>query len=189
MHGEWFSFPHDNPVAAVTDAVGTYQLPPGMVDRARSARAPGPPLHTLALTGAEWATIDWLRSHGGAGAAVRASPAAVAEDIHATETTAKTALARLVKLNTLLKTSPRSQTYQLNPRRFWEGSGDAQVQACRRLDPPPIKPDAKALTAAKKAADKRTGKTPSAVTEPAAGSASPPRPRRASQTMTTGGTR
>ncbi|MFI8085368.1 hypothetical protein ACIF6L_31830 [Kitasatospora sp. NPDC086009] len=38
-----------------------------------------------------------------------------------------------MKLNILLKTSPRSQTYQLNSRRFWEGSGEAQVQACRRL--------------------------------------------------------
>ncbi|MFI5534534.1 MarR family transcriptional regulator [Kitasatospora sp. NPDC051853] len=146
-------------------------------------------LYTLALSGAEWATIDWVRSHGGAGAAVKVTPAAVAEDIHATETTAKTALARLVKLNILLKTSPRSQTYQLNPRRFWEGSGDAQVQACRRLDPPPITPDAKAVAAAKKAAAKRTGKTPSAVTEPAAGAATTPRPRRASTTKTTGGTR
>ncbi|MFF1797972.1 hypothetical protein ACFVXQ_27795 [Kitasatospora sp. NPDC058263] len=38
-----------------------------------------------------------------------------------------------MKLNILLETSPRSQTYQLNSRRFWEGSGEAQVQECRRL--------------------------------------------------------
>ncbi len=65
-----------------------------------------------------------------------------------------------MKLNILLKTSPRSSTYQLNPRRFWEGSGDAQVQACRRLDPPAITPDSKALTAAKKTAEKAAAKTP-----------------------------
>lgn len=118
------------------------------------------PLYALALSGAEWATIDWVRSNGGAGAAVKVTAAAVAEAILATETTAKTALARLVKLNILLKTSPRSQTYQLNPRRFWEGSGDAQVQACRRLDPPPITPDAKAIAAAEKAAEKAAAKTP-----------------------------
>ncbi len=118
------------------------------------------PLYSLALSGAEWAAIDWVRSHGGAGAAVKVVPAVVAADILATETTAKTALARLVKLNILLKTSPRSSTYQLNPRRFWEGSGDAQVQACRRLDPPAITPDSKALTAAKKTAEKAAAKTP-----------------------------
>ncbi|MFD7731904.1 MarR family transcriptional regulator [Kitasatospora phosalacinea] len=137
------------------------------------------PLYALALSGAEWATIDWVRSNGGAGAAVKVTPAAVAEDIHATETTAKTALARLVKLNILLKTSPRSQTYQLNPRRFWEGSGEAQVQACRRLDPPPIAPDAKALAAAKKAAAKQAGKN-TTTAKPAAAKA--PSPRRTRST-------
>ncbi|MFJ8628503.1 MarR family transcriptional regulator [Kitasatospora sp. NPDC093550] len=133
------------------------------------------PLYSLALSGAEWATIDWVRSNGGAGAAVKVTAAAVAEAILATETTAKTALARLVKLNVLLKTSPRSQTYQLNPRRFWEGSGDAQVQACRRLDPPPITPDAKAIAAAKKAAEKAAAKTPG--------------PRRTATSAKNGGTR
>ncbi|MFE9426993.1 MarR family transcriptional regulator [Kitasatospora sp. NPDC006697] len=118
------------------------------------------PLYSLALSGAEWATIDWVRSGGGAGGPVKVTPTAVAEAILATETTAKTALSRLVKLNILLKTSPRSQTYQLNPRRFWEGTGEAQVQACRRLDPPPITPDAKALAAAAKAAEKALAKAP-----------------------------
>ncbi|MET8629600.1 MarR family transcriptional regulator [Kitasatospora sp. NPDC004669] len=135
------------------------------------------PLYSLALSGAEWATIDWVRSNGGAGAAVKVTAAAVAEAILATETTAKTALARLVKLNILLKTSPRSQTYQLNPRRFWEGSGDAQVQACRRLDPPPITPDAKAIAAAKKAAEKAAAKTPG------------PRRTTTARSTTNGGTR
>ncbi len=139
------------------------------------------PLYALALSGAEWATIDWVRSRGGAGAAVRVSPAAVAADIHTTVTTAKNALARLVKLNVLLKTSPRSQVYQLNPRRFWEGSGDAQVQACRRLDPPAIVPDAKAVTAARKAAAKFAGG--------AAAEQEPPGPPGAGNTQTIGAER
>ncbi|WP_327071951.1 MarR family transcriptional regulator [Kitasatospora sp. NBC_01302] len=132
------------------------------------------PLYSLALSGAEWATIDWVRSNGGAGAAVKVTAGAAASAIHVTETTAKTALARLVKLNILLKTSPRSSTYQLNPRRFWEGSGEAQVQACRRLDPPAITPDKKAIDAAKKAAEKAAAKTPG--------------PRRVASRTTTGGT-
>jgi hypothetical protein len=118
------------------------------------------PLYALALSGAEWAVIDWVRSHGGAAAAVKVVPAEVGTQIHTTETTAKTSLARLVKLHILLKTSPRSSTYQLNPRRFWEGSGDAQVQACRRLDPPAITPDAKALAAAVKAAGRAAASAP-----------------------------
>ncbi|WP_282206815.1 MarR family transcriptional regulator [Kitasatospora fiedleri] len=139
------------------------------------------PLYGLALSGAEWATIDWVRSNGGAGAAVKVTPAAVAEDIHATETTAKTALARLVKLHILLKTSPRSQTYQLNPRRFWEGSGEAQVQACRRLDPPAISPDAKAVAVARKAAAK--------LAEKAEADQEPTGPRRTRKATTIGADR
>ncbi|MFJ4672692.1 MULTISPECIES: MarR family transcriptional regulator [Streptomycetaceae] len=147
------------------------------------------PLYSLALSGAEWATIDWVRSNGGAGAAVKVTPADAAKAILATETTAKTALARLVKLNILLKTSARSQTYQLNPRRFWEGSGDAQVQACRRLDPPPITPDAKAIAAKKKAEEKAKGKFGETAEEATA--VKTPRPRRTTtaRSTTTGGTR
>ncbi len=157
MHGEWFDFAAADPVTEVTAAVKAYVPVPGQADRARS-RGDGVPLYSLALSGSEWATIEWVRSHGGAGAAVKVTAAEVAVDILAIESTAKMALARLVKLNVLLKTAPRSSTYQLNPRRFWEGSGEAQVQACRRLDPPAITPDAKAIAAAKKkaAADEKT---------------------------------
>jgi hypothetical protein len=61
----------------------------------------------------------------------------VAPEILASTTTVKVALARLVGLNILLKTSPRSGTYQLNPRRFWEGSSAAQSAACRQVNAPP----------------------------------------------------
>ncbi|MFE5588407.1 hypothetical protein [Kitasatospora sp. NPDC056531] len=65
----------------------------------------------------------------------------MAPDIFASTTTVKVALARLVGLNILLKTGPRSGTYQLNPRRFWEGNKASQSAACRQLNAPPITPD------------------------------------------------
>ncbi|MFD4661393.1 GIY-YIG nuclease family protein [Kitasatospora sp. NPDC058444] len=144
IHGEWFDFGDQDPVAEVTAEVGAYEPEPGHDDRARQYRDPGPPLHTLALTGSEWSTIEWIRAHGGAQAPIRVTPDVVAPEILASTTTVKVALARLVGLNILLKTSPRSGTYQLNPRRFWEGSGAARSAACRQLNAPPIAPDDKA---------------------------------------------
>ncbi|MDJ0346699.1 helix-turn-helix domain-containing protein [Streptomyces sp. H10-C2] len=104
------------------------------------------PLYALGLTGTQWALLDWVREHGGASAPVRLKPADVAPEIHSTEGTVKSSLSRLVALNLLLKTSPRSAAYQLTPRRYWEGSGSTQVTACRRIDPPAVAPDAKART-------------------------------------------
>ncbi|MER6365915.1 GIY-YIG nuclease family protein [Kitasatospora sp. NPDC001527] len=144
IHGEWFDFGDQDPVAEVVAAVEAYEPEPGHEDRAGRFRDPGPALHTLALTGGEWAMIDWIREHGGARSAIRVAPEVVAPDILASTTTVKVALARLVRLNILLKTGPRSGAYQLNPRRFWEGSGAAQSAACRRVNAPPIAADEKA---------------------------------------------
>jgi hypothetical protein len=146
IHGEWFDFGNQDPVTEVTAAVEAYEPEPGHEDRAGRYRDVGPPLHTLALTGGEWATIDWIREHGGAQTPIRVAPDVVAPEILASTTTVKVALARLVGLNILLKTSPRSGTYQLNPRRFWEGSSAAQSAACRQVNAPPIAPDEKART-------------------------------------------
>ncbi|MEU8926596.1 GIY-YIG nuclease family protein [Kitasatospora sp. NPDC048545] len=144
IHGEWFDFGDQDPVAEVAAAVESYEPEPGHVDRAQRFRNPGPPLHTLALTGAEWAVIDWIREHGGAQSPIRVAPEDVAPDILASTTTVKMALARLVRLRILLKTGPRSGAYQLNPRRFWEGSVVTQAAACRRVNAPPITVDDKA---------------------------------------------
>ncbi|WP_051838753.1 GIY-YIG nuclease family protein [Streptomyces sp. NRRL WC-3742] len=144
IHGEWFDFGDQDPVPMVTRAVEAYEPDPGYEDRAGRFRDPGPALHTLALTGGEWATIDWIREHGGAQSAIRVAPEVVAPDILASTTTVKVALARLVGLNILLKTGPRSGAYQLNPRRFWEGNGTALSAACRRMNAPPIAADEKA---------------------------------------------
>ncbi len=144
-HGEWFDFGDQDPIAEVTAAVEAYEPEPGHEDRAGRYRDSGPPLYTLALTGGEWATIEWIRERGGAQTPIRVVPDVVAPDILASTTTVKVALARLVGLNILIKTSPRSGTYQLNPRRFWEGSSAAQAAACRQLHAPPIVPDDKAM--------------------------------------------
>ncbi|MFD8686675.1 MarR family transcriptional regulator [Streptomyces sp. NPDC059651] len=102
------------------------------------------PLYKLGLTGAEWATLDWLREHGAASAAIRVTPKVLSEEIDANASTCKRALARLTKLALLLKPSPRAAAYQLTPLRYWEGAGSSHVTACKRLAPPRVAPDAKA---------------------------------------------
>lgn len=125
------------------------------------------PLYELGLTSAEWSALDWIREHGGASAPIAVTPAALAADINTTATTAKTALGRLVKLALLLKPSPRAGSYQLTPRRYWEGAGNMQLKAYRRLEPPRIALDAKATAKASKAADKAAqSKTPKARSAP-----------------------
>ncbi|MFE5588408.1 GIY-YIG nuclease family protein [Kitasatospora sp. NPDC056531] len=66
IHGEWFDFGDQDPVTEVTTAVDAYEPEPGYEDRAGRYRDAGPPLYALALTGGEWATIDWIRERGGA---------------------------------------------------------------------------------------------------------------------------
>lgn len=102
-------------------------------------------LWMLDLTAVEWATIEWFKDSDGAHSPVRLRPERLAADLRTTPTTAKTALARLVKLGLLVKPSPRAGAYQLNPRAFWEGAGSTQANACVRLSPPRVKPDERAL--------------------------------------------
>ncbi|MTE22602.1 MarR family transcriptional regulator [Streptomyces sp. TRM43335] len=123
------------------------------------------PLYSLGLAAAEWATLEWLREHGAAAGFVSVTPDELGEDIGANDSTCRKALARLVKLGLVVKPSPRAAAYQLNPLRYWEGAGSTQVSACRRIAPPRVTPDEKALT-------KSTSKPKSA------GKAAP-RPRRA----------
>lgn len=104
------------------------------------------PLYSLGLSGAEWSTLEWLREHGGAAGYVSVTPDELGEDIGANDSTCRKALARVVKLGLVVKASPRSAAYQLNPIRYWEGAGSTQVSACRRIAPPRVTPDAKALT-------------------------------------------
>lgn len=99
------------------------------------------PLYALGLSGAEWAVLDWLREHGAASAPVGVDNTLVAEGIGKSPCTVKTSLARLVRLGLVLRTRPRSSTYELNPRRYWEGSGAAQLQRLRRAEPPAVRPD------------------------------------------------
>lgn len=110
------------------------------------------PLYSLGLTAAEWATLEWLREHGGAAGFVSLTPAELGEDIGANDSTCRKALARLVKLGLVVKPSPRAAAYQLNPLRYWEGAGSTQVNACRRIAPPRVTPDDKALTRKPKSA-------------------------------------
>jgi hypothetical protein len=113
------------------------------------------PNFSLNLSGAEWDVLDWMKQHGGCANPVRLDPAKVSPLLCSTPNTVKAAVARLLKLNLMLRIGgPRSGTYQLNPRRFWEGSGEAHVRACARMDPPAVAPDDKALATALKAAQK-----------------------------------
>ncbi|MER6789505.1 hypothetical protein ABT330_33650 [Streptomyces sp. NPDC000658] len=113
------------------------------------------PNFSLNLSGTEWDVLDWMKQQGGCANPVRLEPADVAPLLCSTPNTIKTSVARLLKLNLMLRIGgPRSGTYQLNPRRFWEGSGEAHVKACARMDPPAVAPDAKALATALKAAQK-----------------------------------
>ncbi|GAA2704728.1 hypothetical protein KVH15_37140 [Streptomyces olivaceus] len=115
------------------------------------------PNFSLNLSGTEWDVLDWMKQHGGCANPVRLEPSEVAPLLCSTPNTVKAAVARLLKLNLMLRIGgPRSGTYQLNPRRFWEGSGEAHVKACTRMDPPAVAPDAKALATALKAAQKAT---------------------------------
>ncbi|MFF5783210.1 MarR family transcriptional regulator [Streptomyces virginiae] len=117
------------------------------------------PLYSLGLAAAEWAILEWLREHGAAAGYVSVTPEELAEDIGANESTCRKAVARLVKLGLVVKPSARGAAYQLNPLRYWEGAGSTQVNACRRIAPPRVTPDDKALT---KAASKP--KTPAKTT-------------------------
>jgi hypothetical protein len=113
------------------------------------------PNFSLNLSGTEWDVLDWMKQHGGCANPVRLDPADVAPVLCSTPNTVKSAIARLVRLNLMLRIGgPRSGTYQLNPRRFWEGGGEAHVKACARMDPPPVQADVKAQNAALKAAEK-----------------------------------
>ncbi|WP_217139886.1 MarR family transcriptional regulator [Streptomyces sp. AC627_RSS907] len=104
------------------------------------------PLYSLGLAAAEWATLEWLREHGAAAGYVSVTPVELSEDIGANDSTCRKALARLVKLGLAVKPSPRAAAYQLNPLRYWEGAGSTQVSACRRITPPRVTLDDKALT-------------------------------------------
>ncbi|MGW2547717.1 hypothetical protein ACWC5I_44325, partial [Kitasatospora sp. NPDC001574] len=111
------------------------------------------PNFSLNLSGTEWDVVDWMKQHGGSANPVQLIPGRVAPMLCSTENTIKLAVTRLVRLNLLLRIgSARSGTYQLNPRRFWEGSGESHVKACTRLDPPAVTADTKAVAAALKAA-------------------------------------
>ena len=113
------------------------------------------PNFALNLSGTEWDLIDWMKQHGGSCGPVLLRPAKVAPEVCSSENTVKSAVARLLRLNLFVRIGgPRSGTYQLNPRRFWEGGGEAHVKACAQMDPPPVTPDAKAQGAALKAAVK-----------------------------------
>ncbi|WP_328923200.1 MarR family transcriptional regulator [Streptomyces griseoaurantiacus] len=115
-----------------------------------SAKGCEVPLWELDLTAVEWATLEYLKDAGGAHSPVRLAPARLAAALRTTSTTAKAALTRLVRLGLVLKPSPRAGTYQLNPRRWWEGAGSTQATACARLDPPRVVPDERALAHAAK---------------------------------------
>ncbi|MFF5695042.1 MarR family transcriptional regulator [Streptomyces albidoflavus] len=104
------------------------------------------PLYSLGLAAAEWATLEWLREHGAAAGYLSLTPEELSEDIGANDSTCRKALARLVKLGLVVKPSPRAAAYQLNPLRYWEGAGSTQVSACRRIAPPRVTPDDKAIT-------------------------------------------
>ncbi|MEZ3182972.1 hypothetical protein KYY02_31230 [Streptomyces pimonensis] len=113
------------------------------------------PNFRLNLSGTEWDIIDWMKQHGGSANPVPLNPARLAPELCSGDTAVKKAIARLVRLNLLLRVGgARSGIYQLNPRRFWEGSGESHVKACLRMDPPPVVADDKARTAAIKAAEK-----------------------------------
>ncbi|CAL9671395.1 hypothetical protein SUDANB178_07473 [Streptomyces sp. enrichment culture] len=83
------------------------------------------------------------------------TPALLAAEINANESTCKKALSRLTKTALLLKPSPRAAAYQLAPLHYWEGAGSTHVTAAKRLGPPGIAPDdkAKAKTASKNAGE------------------------------------
>jgi hypothetical protein len=113
------------------------------------------PNFSLNLSGTEWDILDWMKQHGGCANPVVLDPNKVAPVLCSTPNTVKAGVSRLVKLHLMLRIGgPRSGTYQLNPRRFWEGSGEAHVKACARMDPPAVQGDAKAQNAAIKAAEK-----------------------------------
>lgn len=113
------------------------------------------PNYSLNLSGTEWDIIDWMKQHNGCASPVQLAPAELAAELCSGDTAIKKGISRLLRLNLLIRIGgARSGTYQLNPRRFWEGGGEAHVKACLHLDPPPITPDAKAQAAALKAAQK-----------------------------------
>ncbi|MDT0432891.1 hypothetical protein [Streptomyces salyersiae] len=113
------------------------------------------PNYSLNLSGTEWDIIDWMKQRGGCASPVQLAPASLAPELCSGDTAVKKAISRLLRLNLLVRVGgSRSGTYQLNPRRFWEGGGEAHVKACLRMDPPPITPDEKAKTAALKAVQK-----------------------------------
>ncbi|MFG2877457.1 MarR family transcriptional regulator [Streptomyces sp. NPDC048337] len=124
------------------------------------------PLYRLGLTAAEWAILDWFKENGGAAGMVAVKPGELGEDIGSNESTAKRSLTRLVRIGLLVKASPRAGAYQLNPIRYWEGGGSAQLAACRRIDPPRIAPDAKANVkmAKTKTADEAAPSSPRSAT-------------------------
>ncbi|MEG9551677.1 MarR family transcriptional regulator [Streptomyces baarnensis] len=113
------------------------------------------PSYSLNLSGTEWDVIDWMKQHNGCSSPVIVAPEKLAAELCSGDTAIKKAVSRLLRLNLLIRIGgPRSGTYQLNPRRFWEGGGEAHVKAHLLLDPPPITADAKAQAAALKAASK-----------------------------------
>lgn len=133
------------------------------------------PLYSLDLKASEWAALDWLREHDAAHTFVKVTPDDLAVDIHTNATTARKALSRLVAMKLVLKPSPRASAYQLTPRRYWEGAGSTQATTIKRLDPPRITPDEKAITRARAAKAKADAvKTAESQAEPMT-----PRPRRA----------
>lgn len=122
------------------------------------------PNFSLNLSGTEWDVLDWMKQHGGSANPLRMDPARIAPELCSTENTVKASITRLLRINLLIRIGgQRSGTYQLNPRRFWEGSGESHVQACLRLDPPAVTPDAKATAAALKAATKAVDAAQSAT--------------------------
>ncbi|MGY3677234.1 hypothetical protein ACVWXU_000857 [Streptomyces sp. TE33382] len=113
------------------------------------------PNYSLNLSGTEWDIIDWMKQHNGCAAPVQLAPVELAAELCSGNTAIKKGISRLLRLNLLIRIGgARSGTYQLNPRRFWEGGGEVHVKACLHLDPPAITPDAKAQAAALKAAQK-----------------------------------
>ncbi|MFE1335849.1 hypothetical protein [Streptomyces microflavus] len=122
------------------------------------------PSYSLNLSGTEWDIIDWMKQHNGCSSPVILTAAKLAPLLCNGETAIKKAISRLLALNLLVRIGgARSGTYQLNPRRFWEGSGEAHLKACMTMDPPAITPDLKAQTAALKAAQKAVDSARSAA--------------------------
>ncbi|MFB7906688.1 MarR family transcriptional regulator [Kitasatospora sp. NPDC056076] len=138
------------------------RTPPSFDGKAFTMQSKGAdtPLYSLGLTANEWAILDWLKEHGASSGPIAVKNAVIATEIGCSEHNVKISLARLVKMAIVLRTAPRSATYCLTPRRFWEGEGAQQVRTVARLDPPSVSaaptPPAKSRRTSKRTANPST---------------------------------